>query len=692
MRDNTLNSMIKNSLLWLVIAVILIIVFSNFGLHQVDVQPYSYSQFVQAVNDDKVSSVVIQEHAIKGITKDNTHFITYLPMEDQALLGQLIAKGVNVKGEPPKKQNIFLHILISWLPFLILIFVWILFMRQMQGGGRGGGPMSFGRSKARLLSQDQVKVTFDDVAGIDEAKEEVKELVDFLRDPGKFQRLGGKMPCGVLLVGPPGTGKTLLAKAVAGEAKVPFFNISGSDFVEMFVGVGASRVRDMFDQAKKQAPCIIFIDEIDAVGRHRGAGLGGGHDEREQTLNQLLVEMDGFEGKEGIIVMAATNRPDVLDPALLRPGRFDRQMVVPLPDIKGREYILRVHMNKLPLAKDVKASVIARGTPGFSGADLANIVNEAALFAAREDKKEVCMAEFERAKDKIMMGAERRSMVIRDDEKKLTAYHEAGHAIVGLHMSEHDPVYKVTIIPRGRALGVTMFLPEYDRYSMTKRRLECQLSGLFGGRIAEEMIFGSDLVTTGASNDIEKATEIARNMVTKWGFSKKLGPLTYREEEGEVFLGRSITQRKDISDATNKEIDLEVRRIIDKAFVTAKQTLEEKIEQLHLMAKALIKYETIGETQIKEILAGKEPSPPPGWKEENENISSTHEKNSKKEISEDMYEKKDEKKELNLGRSNSLKMVKMVNLYRTSLNLSKSTLNTSSCDVLFIPRNPEKAV
>ena len=677
--------MIKNLLLWLVIAVVLIIVFNNFSPHQVDVQPYSYSQFVQAVNDNKVSSVVIQEHIIKGVTKDNKHFTTYLPMEDQALLSQLIAKGVSVTGEPPKKQSIFLHILISWLPFLILIFVWILFMRQMQGGGRGGGPMSFGRSKARLLSQDQVKVTFDDVAGIDEAKEEIKELVEFLRDPGKFQRLGGKMPCGVLLVGPPGTGKTLLAKAVAGEAKVPFFNISGSDFVEMFVGVGASRVRDMFDQAKKQAPCIIFIDEIDAVGRHRGAGLGGGHDEREQTLNQLLVEMDGFEGKEGIIVMAATNRPDVLDPALLRPGRFDRQMVVPLPDIKGREYILRVHMNKLPLAKDVKVSVIARGTPGFSGADLANIVNEAALFAAREDKQEVCMAEFERAKDKIMMGAERRSMVIRDDEKKLTAYHEAGHAIVGLHMSEHDPVYKVTIIPRGRALGVTMFLPEHDRYSMTKRRLECQLAGLFGGRIAEEIIFGEDLVTTGASNDIEKATEIARNMVTKWGLSQKLGPLTYREEEGEVFLGRSVTQRKDISDATNKEIDLEVRRIIDKAFVTAKQALEENIEQLHLMAKALIKYETIGETQIKEILASKEPSPPPDWKEDNGSVSSSHKENSEREISDSRHDKNI----LDASRSSSLNMVK---LYQISLTLSNSTLSTSSCDTFFIPGNPEKTV
>ena len=654
-----MNSIIKNFLLWLIIAVVLITVFSNFGVQQSDVQPYSYSQFVQAVNDNRVSSVVIQGHEIKGITKDNKHFTTYLPMEDQALLNQLMAKGVSVKGEPPKQQSMFLHILISWLPFLILIFVWILFMRQMQGGGRGGGPMSFGRSKARLLNQDQVKVTFDDVAGVEEAKEEVKELVDFLRDPGKFQRLGGKMPCGVLLVGPPGTGKTLLAKAVAGEAKVPFFTISGSDFVEMFVGVGASRVRDMFDQAKKQEPCIIFIDEIDAVGRHRGAGLGGGHDEREQTLNQLLVEMDGFEGKEGIIVMAATNRPDVLDPALLRPGRFDRQVVVSLPDIKGREHILQVHMSKLPLASDVKASVIARGTPGFSGADLANIVNEAALFAAREDKKDVGMAQFERAKDKIMMGAERRSMVMSDEEKKLTAYHEAGHAIVGLHMPEHDPVYKVTIIPRGRALGVTMFLPEQDRYSMTKRCLECQLAGLFGGRIAEELIFGEERVTTGASNDIEKATEIARNMVTKWGLSPKLGPLTYREEEGEVFLGRSVTQRKDISDATSKEIDSEVRRIIDTAYDTAKKTLEEHMDQLHLMANALIKYENIGEVQIKEILAGKEPSPPPGWKEDN-GATSTSEA-----VKKDTPFQEDELKPLHSGKICPVEE-KMVNRYKIS--------------------------
>ncbi|AUJ58867.1 ATP-dependent zinc metalloprotease FtsH [Coxiella-like endosymbiont of Amblyomma americanum] len=611
-----MNGIIKNLLLWLVIAIVLITVFSNFGVRQLDVQPYSYSQFVQAVNNDKISRVVIQNHEIKGVTRDHKYFTTYLPIEDKDLINQLIVKGVNVKGEPPKQQSVLLHVLISWLPFLVLIFVWILFMRQMQGGSRGG-PMSFGRSKARLL-KDQIKITFDDVAGVEEAKEEVKELVDFLRDPDKFQRLGGKMPCGVLLIGSPGTGKTLLAKAVAGEAKVPFFTISGSDFVEMFVGVGASRVRDMFDQAKKQAPCIIFIDEIDAVGRHRGAGLGGGHDEREQTLNQLLVEMDGFEGKEGIIVMAATNRPDVLDPALLRPGRFDRQVVVPLPDIKGRERILQVHMSKLPLASDVKASVIARGTPGFSGADLANVVNEAALFAARENKKNVGISEFESAKDKIIMGAERRSMVMSDEEKRLTAYHESGHAIVGLHMSEHDPVYKVTIIPRGRALGITMFLPEKDRYSVSRHFLECQLAGLFGGRIAEELIFGAERVTIGASNDIEKATDIARNMVTKWGLSFKLGPVTYREEEGEVFLGRSVTQHKDISEATSKEIDLEVRCIINAAYNTAKKTLEQHIDQLHLMARALIKYETINEAQIKEILIGKEPSPPPEWKEDNE--------------------------------------------------------------------------
>ncbi len=607
--------MIKNLFLWIIICLVLVIVFSNFWQREPASQPYTYSQFIKAMDDGKISSVVIQNQVLQGMTKDNKQFTTYLPAPDPNLANNLVSKGVSVKAEPPKQQSMLMHILISWAPFIILIIVWVFFMRQMQGGGRGGGPMSFGRSKARLLTQDQVRVTFDDVAGVEEAKEEVKELVEFLRDPVKFQRLGGKMPCGVLLVGSPGTGKTLLAKAVAGEAKVPFFTISGSDFVEMFVGVGASRVRDMFDQAKKQAPCIIFIDEIDAVGRHRGAGLGGGHDEREQTLNQLLVEMDGFEGKEGVIVMAATNRPDVLDPALLRPGRFDRQVVVPLPDIKGRESILKVHMGKLPLADDVRPSVIARGTPGFSGADLANIVNEAALFAARANKKHVSMIEFEKAKDKVMMGAERRSMVMSDDEKKLTAYHEAGHAIVGLNVPEHDPVYKVTIIPRGRALGVTMFLPEQDRYSMSKSRLQSQLAGLFGGRIAEELIFGAEHVTTGAANDIERATEIARNMVTKWGLSEKLGPLTYREEEGEVFLGRSVTQSKNISDATNAQIDIEIRRIIDTAYNTAKKILQTNIDKLHMMAETLMKYETIGEKQLKEIMEGKEPSPPDGWEE-----------------------------------------------------------------------------
>lgn len=610
-----MNNTLKNLFLWLIIGVVLITIFSNFGPEQPNTTKYIYSDFLQAVKSGNVSSVVIQNDSITGKTKDGKSFSTYLPaIQDQSLMDHLIKEKVSIEGEPPKQRSLLTQILISWAPFLLLIAVWIFFMRQMQGGGKGG-PMSFGRSKARLLGMDQVRVTFADVAGVEEAKQELVEMVEFLRDPHKFQKLGGKMPCGVLLVGSPGTGKTLLAKAVAGEAKVPFFTISGSDFVEMFVGVGASRVRDMFDQAKKHAPCIIFIDEIDAVGRHRGAGLGGGHDEREQTLNQLLVEMDGFEGKEGIIVMAATNRPDVLDPALLRPGRFDRQVVVPLPDIKGREAILMVHMQKVPLAMDIKPAMIARGTPGFSGADLANLVNEAALFAAREDKKQVDMIDFERAKDKLMMGAERRSMVMSEEEKKLTAYHESGHAIVGLHMPEHDPVYKVTIIPRGRALGVTMFLPEADRYSYSKRRLNCQLAALFGGRVAEEMIFGKDAVTTGASNDIEKATEIARNMVTKWGLSDSMGPLTYGEEQGEVFLGRSMTQRREVSDETNKQIDIEVRKIIDTAYQTAKSVLTEENKKLHVMAKALIKYETIDDVQIQEIMQGKEPSAPAGWDE-----------------------------------------------------------------------------
>ena len=602
-------------MIWLMIAGVLFVVFNTLGPRHTDQQQMSYSQFISAVKEGNVNDVVIQERTIRGAMTDGKQFVTYMPITDQHLMGELISKGVNVKGVPPKQPSFLLHFLISWAPFLLLIAVWIFFMRQMQGGGGKGGPMSFGRSKARLLGEDQVKVNFKDVAGCEEAKHEVQELVEFLRDPARFQKLGGKMPCGVLLVGPPGTGKTLLAKAVAGEAKVPFFTISGSDFVEMFVGVGASRVRDMFEQAKKRAPCIIFIDEIDAVGRHRGAGLGGGHDEREQTLNQLLVEMDGFEGKEGIIVMAATNRPDVLDPALLRPGRFDRQVVVPLPDIKGREEILEVHMRKTPIDDNVKPGIIARGTPGFSGADLANLVNEAALFAAREGKRLITMNDFERAKDKIMMGAERRSMVMNENEKKLTAYHEAGHALVGLNMPDHDPVYKVTIIPRGRALGVTMFLPEEDRYSYSKRRLESQLSGLFGGRIAEELIFGFEHVTTGASNDIERATEIARNMVTKWGLSEKLGPMTYGEEDGEVFLGRSMTQRQEVSDETNQLIDLEVRAIIDRTYTAAKDVLEANMDKLHKMAEALIKYETIDDTQIKEIMDGKEPSPPEGWED-----------------------------------------------------------------------------
>ncbi len=614
--------MLKNLLLWSLIAVALIMVFSNFSTRQPVPLDYTYTQFIDSVNAGKINEVTIQDRTVMGSTKDGKTFMTYLPMESEAMLKTLLTKGVNVQGVPPKQQSLLVRLLITLAPFLLLIAVWIFLMRQMQGGGGRGGPMSFGRSKARLLTQDQVKVTFADVAGIQEAKEEVQELVEFLSDPAKFQKLGGKIPCGVLLVGPPGTGKTLLAKAVAGEAKVPFFTISGSDFVEMFVGVGASRVRDMFDQAKKQAPCIIFIDEIDAVGRHRGAGLGGGHDEREQTLNQLLVEMDGFEGKEGVIVVAATNRPDVLDPALLRPGRFDRQVVVPLPDIKGREMILEVHMRKVPTASDVRPALIARGTPGFSGADLANLVNEAALFAARANKKKVSMIEFEKAKDKIMMGAERKSMVMSEEEKKLTAYHEAGHAIVGLSMPDHDPVYKVTIIPRGRALGVTMFLPDEDRYSYSKRRLLSRLSGLYGGRIAEELIFGKDAVTTGASNDIEKATEIARSMVTKWGLSDKLGPLAYGDNESEVFLGRAVAQRKDIADSTSLLIDEEVRRIIDSSYSAATQAIQKNLDKLHVMAAALMKYETIDDKQIAEIMAGQEPTPPQDWVEDAEPVKS----------------------------------------------------------------------
>ncbi len=610
-----MNDLSKNLLLWIVIAAVLITVFNSFNTSATRVEEVEYSEFLREVRDGNVAAVTFQDDRIIGERKaGGVEFQTFNPeTSNTALIGLLEDNAVSFKGKPPEKQGFFMQLFISSFPILLLIGVWVYFMRQMQGGAGGRGAMSFGKSRARLLGEDQVNVTFADVAGIEEAKEEVSEIVDFLKDPSKFQRLGGKIPKGVLMVGSPGTGKTLLARAIAGEAKVPFFTISGSDFVEMFVGVGASRVRDMFEQAKKQGPCIIFIDEIDAVGRHRGAGLGGGHDEREQTLNQLLVEMDGFEGNEGVIVIAATNRPDVLDPALLRPGRFDRQVVVPLPDVRGREQILKVHMRKVPISEDVVPSVIARGTPGFSGADLANLVNEAALFAARANRRTVSMAEFESAKDKIMMGAERRSMVMSEDEKKLTAYHEAGHAIVGLVVPEHDPVYKVSIIPRGRALGVTMFLPEEDRYSYSRRRLESQISSLFGGRIAEKLIFGDDKVTTGASNDIERATDIARNMVTKWGLSERLGPLTYTEEDGEVFLGRSVTQHKQVSDVTAHAIDEEIRKIIDRNFHRAETILKEHMDQLLVMAATLIKYETIDEKQISDIMAGREPRPPAEW-------------------------------------------------------------------------------
>ncbi|KAI2685598.1 MULTISPECIES: ATP-dependent zinc metalloprotease FtsH [unclassified Pseudomonas] len=607
--------MAKNLILWLIIAAVLVTVMNNFSSPN-EPQTLNYSDFIQQVKDGKVERVAVDGYVITGKRSDGDSFKTIRPaIQDNGLIGDLVDNHVVVEGKQPEQQSIWTQLLVASFPILVIIAVFMFFMRQMQGGAGGkGGPMSFGKSKARLLSEDQVKTTLADVAGCDEAKEEVGELVEFLRDPGKFQRLGGRIPRGVLMVGPPGTGKTLLAKAIAGEAKVPFFTISGSDFVEMFVGVGASRVRDMFEQAKKHAPCIIFIDEIDAVGRHRGAGMGGGHDEREQTLNQLLVEMDGFEMNDGIIVIAATNRPDVLDPALLRPGRFDRQVVVGLPDIRGREQILKVHMRKVPMGDDVAPAVIARGTPGFSGADLANLVNEASLFAARTGKRVVEMKEFELAKDKIMMGAERKSMVMSEKEKQNTAYHEAGHAIVGRVVPEHDPVYKVSIIPRGRALGVTMFLPEEDRYSLSKRALISQICSLYGGRIAEEMTLGFDGVTTGASNDIMRASQIARNMVTKWGLSEKLGPLMYAEDEGEVFLGRGGGgQSASFSGETAKLIDSEVRSIIDQCYGTAKQILTDNRDKLDAMADALMKYETIDAEQIDDIMAGRTPREPRDW-------------------------------------------------------------------------------
>ncbi len=610
-----MNNMAKNMLLWLAIAAVLLSVFNNFNT-QGQKEQLGYSAFIQEVQNNRLSKVVVDGLTISAERKDGSSFETVRPMvEDPKLMDDLLAHNVVVEGKKPEQQSVWTQLLVASFPILLILAVFMFFMRQMQGGGGGrGGPMSFGKSKAKLLGEDQITTTFADVAGVDEAKEDVQELVEFLRDPSRFQKLGGRIPRGVLMVGQPGTGKTLLAKAIAGEAKVPFFSISGSDFVEMFVGVGASRVRDMFDQAKKQSPCIIFIDEIDAVGRHRGAGLGGGHDEREQTLNQLLVEMDGFGGNDGVIVIAATNRPDVLDPALLRPGRFDRQVTVGLPDIRGREQILKVHMRKVPLAENVEASKIARGTPGFSGADLANLVNEAALFAARAGVRTVGMQQFELAKDKIMMGAERRSMVMSEKEKLNTAYHEAGHAIVGRLMPEHDPVYKVSIIPRGRALGVTMFLPEEDRYSHSRRHIVSQITSLFGGRVAEEMTLGKEGITTGASNDIQRATEIARNMVTKWGLSDTMGPLMYDEGGEEVFLGRSAAQpSKAMSDETALAIDKEVRTIIDECYDKARSILEEHRSKMDMMAEALMQYETIDSEQIDAIMAGKKPNPPSDW-------------------------------------------------------------------------------
>ena len=605
--------MVKNLVLWVVVAIVMMTAYQSFNSNGVS-DSTDYTTFVYDVSNSQVKEARFDANEITVTKNDGSKYMTVMPpLEDKKLLDDLLNKKVKIEGTPFEKRSLLSQILISWFPMLFLVGVWIFFMRQMQGGG--GKAMSFGKSRAKMLNQDQIKVTFADVAGCDEAKEEVGEVVDFLREPKKFQNLGGKIPKGILMVGPPGTGKTLLAKAIAGEAKVPFFTISGSDFVEMFVGVGASRVRDMFEQAKKNAPCLIFIDEIDAVGRQRGAGLGGGHDEREQTLNQMLVEMDGFGGNEGVIVIAATNRPDVLDPALTRPGRFDRQVVVGLPDVKGREQILKVHMRKVPVADDVDAMTLARGTPGYSGADLANLVNEAALFAARSNKRTVSMLEFEKAKDKINMGPERRTMIMTDKQKESTAYHEAGHAIVGYLVPEHDPVHKVTIIPRGRALGVTFFLPEGDAISASRQKLESQISTLYGGRLAEEIIYGPEHVSTGASNDIKVATNLARNMVTQWGFSEKLGPLLYAEEEGEVFLGRSVAKAKHMSDETARIIDQEVKALIERNYNRARQLLTDNMDILHAMKDALMKYETIDAPQIDDLMARRDVRPPAGWEE-----------------------------------------------------------------------------
>lgn len=610
--------MVKNLVLWVVVAVVMMTAYQSFNSNGVS-DSTDYTTFVYDVSNSQVKEARFDANEITVTKNDGSKYMTVMPpLEDKKLLDDLLNKKVKIEGTPFEKRSLLSQILISWFPMLFLVGVWIFFMRQMQGGG--GKAMSFGKSRAKMLNQDQIKVTFADVAGCDEAKEEVGEVVDFLREPKKFQNLGGKIPKGILMVGPPGTGKTLLAKAIAGEAKVPFFTISGSDFVEMFVGVGASRVRDMFEQAKKNAPCLIFIDEIDAVGRQRGAGLGGGHDEREQTLNQMLVEMDGFGGNEGVIVIAATNRPDVLDPALTRPGRFDRQVVVGLPDVKGREQILKVHMRKVPVADDVDAMTLARGTPGYSGADLANLVNEAALFAARSNKRTVSMLEFEKAKDKINMGPERRTMIMTDKQKESTAYHEAAHAIVGYLVPEHDPVHKVTIIPRGRALGVTFFLPEGDQISISQKQLESKLSTLYAGRLAEDLIYGEENISTGASNDIKVATNIARNMVTQWGFSDKLGPILYTEDEGEVFLGRSMAKAKHISDETAHAIDEEVRAIVNRNYARARQILIDNMDILHAMKDALVKYETIEEEQIKQLMNREPVTPPSGW-EDNKDTS-----------------------------------------------------------------------